>query len=97
MTNEAKKLATELNLYPTIPVSEEEKQTLNPEDWFISDKDGSVRYDYSLSDSDILLIAELKKCKNIKTIKNIAVSAAVLVAVNAFAILYFVFKVAALL
>lgn len=94
MNDKAKKLAKELNLFPTIPVSKDELPNLEPDACFMS-RDGYVQYDYSVSDDEIMLIAELQKCKNIMTIKDIlAAEAAIFIVLIVAFIIYFLFKIA---
>lgn len=93
MNDKAKKLAKELNLFPTIPVSEDELPNLDPDACFMS-RDGYVQNDYSVSDDEIMLIAELQKCKNIMTIKDIlAAEAAIFIVLIVAFIIYFLFKI----
>ena len=93
MNDKAKKLANELNLFPTIPVSEDELPNIDPDACFMS-RNGYVQNDYSVSDDEIMLIDELQKCKNIMTIKNILAVAAVLFALNVAFAIYILFKFA---
>lgn len=93
MNDKAKKLAKELNLFPTIPVSEDELKSLEPDAYRMT-RDGYVQNDYSVSDDEIMRIAELQKCKNIMTIKDIlATEAAFLTVIGAAFIIYFLFKI----
>ncbi len=93
MNDKAKKLAKELNLFPTVPASEDELPNLEPDAYRMT-RDGYVKNDYSVSDDEIMLIAELQKCKNIMTIKDILAGAAVLFALNVAFVIYLLFKFA---
>lgn len=95
MNEEIKKKAIELAVLPSYPITDEESQNI-PKEELIVKNDQYNRYDCTITNEELLLLTELKKCSYLKTVKNILVAAALVFVANVALTIYVVSKLSSL-